>query len=456
MTAAETFAAWALDLDAASIPGEVRRAASRHLLDGVGVAVAAARHGDAAPAVEVASRGTEPQEATIIGSARKAPAPMAALANGVLVHALDYDDTHAESLVHPTAAVLPAALAVGEETGARGADLLAACVAGYEVVIRLGAAVEHGFHARGFHPTSVCGVFASALVAAKLMGLGVRETVGALGIAGSQASGSLEFLNAGTATKPLHPGLSGMSGVLAARLAAAGADGPASIFEGSYGLFRSFLGVTVEPSRLTAGLGERWETTRITIKPYPACQLSHASLDALQSVRQKISDVNEIERITFELPRGTVDIVCEPAKSKQRPRTPYEGKFSLPYCAATLLIDGHVTIDSFEPDRLRREEILSVAARVGYREVAFAGPPADAPGVVDVGLAGGEILTGRVEESRGGPSNPLTDDELLAKFFSNCGGRFPSSEAVADALLDIESLPSVGSVLAATVWQEVS
>ena len=434
VTAAETFAEWALSLRAGDVPAEVRAAAKRHILDGLGCAIAAART-SAVPYATALVDGTD--EATVIGSGARASVPHAALANGILVHALDFDDTHAKALVHSTAAVLPTAFAVGEHAEASGADVLTAAVAGYEVVNRLGAAIPHGFHTRGFHATSVCGVFASALIASQLLGLDVRTTVDALGIAGSTAAGSLEFLSTGSSTKQLHPGLAAMNGIVAARLAKAGADGPASIFEGEHGLYRSYLGADVDPAVLTEGLGDRWETTRITIKPYPACQLSHASLDALRAAG--IPSATEIEAVSFEVPRDIADIVC----GKPEPRTPYEGKFSLEYSAAALVVDGDVTVRSFEPDALSRPDVLALAARVRWNERRFDGVPAEAPGLCEVRLRDGTLLRGEVAKSRGGPESPLSDDELLAKFRANGG-----SDTIAEAVLSLESQPSLAGVIA--------
>jgi 2-methylcitrate dehydratase PrpD len=424
MTAAETFATWALGLRLDDVPGDVAHAASRHLLDGLGCAIAAVRTG-AAPF------------ATALAPAAGAPVEMAAFANGVLVHALDYDDTHAGALVHATAAVLPAAFAVGEAAGSSGAEVLCAAITGYEVVIRLGAAVTHGFHARGFHATSVCGVFGAALVASRLLGLSERATVNALGIAGSAAAGSLEFLNTGSSTKQLHPGFSAMNGVAAARLAHAGAEGPDTIFEGPHGLYRSYLGVDVDPAALTEGLGRRWETTRITIKPYPACQLSHASLDALRACGA--FEPADVERITFAVPDGVSTIVC----GKPVPRTPYEGKFSLEYCAGALLADGDLTVASFEPEALERADVLGLAARVLWSDRPFDGAPADAPGICEVKLRDDTVMRGEVAKSRGGPDAPLSDDEVRAKFSANGG-----ADALADDLLSLVEQPSIAQVLA--------
>jgi 2-methylcitrate dehydratase PrpD len=451
MTAAETFADWALSLRLAGVPDDVTHAASRHLLDGLGCAVAAARLGAAPYATALAS--SERGGATVIGLGHRVPAHTAALANGILMHALDYDDTHTEALVHATAAVFPAAFAVGEQVDASGEEVLAACIAGYETVLRLGAAVTHGFHARGFHATSVCGVFAAALAAAKLMGLSVDQTTNALGIAGSAAAGSLEFLSTGAATKQLHPGLASMNGIVAARLAAAGAEGPASIFEGDYGLFRSYVGASVAAQDLTEGLGTRWETTRITIKPYPACQLSHASLDALSVLRGQLDDPGEVTEIRAALPSASLPIVCEPAEGKRRPRTPYEGKFSLQYSLASLFVDGSLGLDSFSPAALERPDVLAVADRVTFTERPFDGAPADAPGVVDVVLTGGALRGFRVERSRGGPDWPLSDEEVVAKFLANFGSDRAAS--VTDRMLHLSREPAIGPLLAETALEAV-
>jgi 2-methylcitrate dehydratase PrpD len=439
--AATAFAGWALALRIDDVPSDVIHHATRHVLDGLGCAHAAAHSGEVSYAVEVARSLGGPSEATIIGTGDRLGAAAAAFANGALIHALDFDDTHTEALVHATAAVLPAALAVGEEVDASGAATLSAIIAGYEIVARLGSVVRHGFHARGFHATSVCGVFASALIAAKLYGLSVEQTVNALGIAGSQAAGLLEFLATGSATKQLHPGFAAQSGIIAARLAAAGATGPVSIFEGEHGLFRAYLGVEVHVPSLIGSLGAQWETTRISIKPYPACQLSHASLDALATLLPL--DTGAIDSIVFDVPTDSVPIVCEPQDIKRVPRTAYEGKFSLPYSAASLAVDGTLTVASFEPTALARPDVLALAQRIAYRAVDIDRAPAEAPGRAEVRLHDGSKLVGSVEVSHGGPARPMSDDELIAKFVANAGSKEP-----VDVIFGLADAPHVAAVLA--------
>ncbi|MFE3454173.1 MmgE/PrpD family protein [Nonomuraea sp. NPDC059194] len=410
------------------VPEEVGEAALRHLLDALGTAVAATRLEAAGPAVAVARGLGGPPEATVIGSPGKIGAPAAALANGTLIHALDFDDTHAGGLVHATAPVLPAVLAVGEETGAGGAEALAALVIGLETVCRLGAAVPHGFHARGLHATSVCGVFAAALAASRLYRLTPEQAVHALGIAGSQAGGLLEFVNTGAATKQLHPGFAAQAGILAARLAAAGATGPASVFEGAYGLYAVHADRRVETRAVLAGLGADWELTRITVKPYPVCQLSHAALDAGAELRAMI-DGRDVTDVVVEIHPDAAQFVCGPGKD--RPASAYAAKFSLPWCLAVVLLDGELTVTAF--DRLDRPEVTALAARIRHQPVDFPCAAADQPGRVSALLADGTRVTAAVDRSGGGPGDPGIGELVRRKARANLGDR-------ADTLLTLSAV----------------
>jgi 2-methylcitrate dehydratase PrpD len=365
----------------------------------------------ARPALEVACQATAPQDASVPGLAARLPVTNAAFAIGALVHALDFDDTHPVALVHPTAVVLPVLSAVGQLVGADGAELEAAAVCGYEFVIRLGAAVPHGFHARGFHATSVCGVFAATLVAARLLGLSRSQAVSALGIAGSAAAGSMEFLAAGTETKSLHPALAAQAAVTAARLAAAGATGPATILEGRYGLFSAYL-QSPPPEALASDLGERWEVTRIDLKPYPCCHLIHATLDALHDAGRRADDV---ESCIIDLPEASMPIIAEPRVHKVRPRTSYEAKFSMPWTAAALLIDGVVTVDTFTD--IARPEVSRLAEAVTIRPMRYDSPPATAPGQAHLLTKSGAIV-----DAIAAPTGPVDHDTVaVEKFVANAG-----------------------------------
>lgn len=449
MSISQDIADWALALRLDDVPEEVKVAACSYLLDGLGTASAAARTNAADPALTVARALGGPPQATILaGNATesKVGAPAAALANGVLVHALDFDDTHAGGLVHATAPVLPAVLAVGEETCATGADVLAAAIVGLETVCRLGAVVPHGFHARGLHPTAICGVFAAALAAARLYHLSARQTVNALGIAGSQAGGLMEFLNSSASTKQLHPGFAAHNGVLAARLAAAGATGPESVFEGEYGLYHALLGRRIDSPQLVAELGKRWELSRTTIKPYPACQLSHAALDAAAKVRTQLDthSITQIKEIEVEIHPDAATVVCGPGK--EHPLSSYAAKFSMPWCVAALLIDGSLSLDTF--DRVNRPDVITLAKRIRHKRIDFGGVASDQPGTISVLLTDGTRHTAHVRRSAGGPDDPNINTLVHTKALANLGSG-NAARTIDSFMTDLAKQPTLTRLIAA-------
>lgn len=444
-------ATWARSLTADTIPGFVREAAQRHLLDGVGNAIAARRLGQAGPALPVARSLGGPPQAHPLGDTTAISAPAAAFANGVLMHVLDFDDTHAGALVHPTTVVAPAVLAVSEEVGATGAQAVTGLVAGLEVACRLGAAAPHGFHARGLHATAVVGPLAAA-VAATLLYRGSAATVAdAIGIAASAAGGLLEFLDTGANTKTLHPGSAGLNGVLAARLALAGAVGPDSVLEGRRGLYRALADREADAEVILAGLGERWECAAIGIKPYPSCQLMHAALDAVAAALATAEiRPEQITSIAVDVHPDSVAIVCGPGTGTRRPRSTYEAKFDLPWSVAALIHDGRITVDTYSAESIARPEVAATAARVVVTTVADTRPAADASGRAVVTLDDGTTVTGEVPGSRGTAALPMDDAAVLAKFRANTGGG-PAAEALSHTvfqLCDAESVSAVASLAA--------
>jgi 2-methylcitrate dehydratase PrpD len=242
-----------------------------------------------------------------------------------------------------------------------------------------------------------------------------------MGIAGSMAAGSLEFLHSDASTKQLHPGLAAQAALTAVELAAAGTRGPATILEGRYGLFGAYLGQAVPTSRLTRDLGSTWEVEHITLKPYPVCQLSHATLDAVSAIRGSI-DLDRVTSITARVPSSSVPIVCEPRGPKVAPTTAYEAKFSLPWCAAAMLIDGDVTLETFA-DVCARADIAALATRIRCEGYEYDDAPATAAGEVTFDVVGERGIVSTAAAGR-----VLSDFELLAKFVANAG---PGSESVA-------------------------
>ncbi|HZO06040.1 MAG TPA: MmgE/PrpD family protein [Solirubrobacterales bacterium] len=437
--AAGALAEWSAGLAYADLPAPVAEAAKLHLLDAVGAGLAglALDQLPAARAVALEMGGEE--EASGLGLPRRVGTAAAALANGSLMHALDFDDTHEVALVHSSAVVAAAALAVGEATGASGEELIAASVAGYEISSRVGLANPGALHLKGFHPTSVCGVFAAAAIAAKLRGLSAEQTTNALGIAGSQASGLMEFLADGSQTKPLHAGWAAHAGIVAAALAAHGATGPATVLEGRFGLLASHLG-EFDESGLAGELGERWETTAIAFKPYPTCHCTHAVLDAVAATGIGAEGIEEIVAVVPG--EVAVGLVLEPSERKARPRTPYDAKFSLPYCIGVLLTRGEVGVESFTADALDDEAALAIAAKVSYVVEEFEGGN-DLSGGVRARV-GGEEFEASVLRPRGGPANPIAADELRAKFLRNARLALGEqrAEELAEVMLGFERYPA--------------
>jgi 2-methylcitrate dehydratase PrpD len=454
-TAAGRLAAFATELSWEAIPPDVLDTAALHLLDTLGCGLAAHAMGVATAGRAVAAEMGGAPEATAIGLAGRLPAPQAALANAMLCHGLDWDDTHAGAVCHVGVVVGPAALAAGEARGRAGRDVLAALVAGSEVVARLGLAAGGRFHARGFHATSVCGVVGATAAAARLEGLDPAVAARALGIAGSLASGLLAFLEDGSPTKPIHPGWAAHGAIVATRLARHGAAGPAAVLEGRYGLYEAFVGPQPDAGlaleRELADLGDRWETRRLAVKPYPACHYVHGVLGAAeQATGGRPLAPDDIVEVVVTVPEASVPIVLEPAPAKAAPRTPYEGKFSLPYSAAALLVRGALDLGSYTAAAIADPAVLAVARRV--RHETRPGPAAAGafPGGIRIGLRDGRTLEADCPYQKGAPENPLARGEVVRKFRRNAALALPPAgvAALEAAVLGLRRVQDLSAALA--------
>src|SRR5882672_12599143 len=283
MTAAETIAGFATSSSLDDVPPEVVEHAKLHILDALGCGLAGHATGNGSEGrATMRELGGEPQ-ATVIGLTERLPAANAAFANAMTCHGLDFDDTHSDSGSHVSTVIAPAAFAAAELYGAGGRDVLAAIVAGNEVVCRVGMAAPGAFHARGFHPTAICGVFGATAAVSRLAGFDAETATRALGIAGSMASGIFAYLADGTPTKPIHPGWAAHGAHIATRLAYHGAAGPRSVFDARFGIYHAYLGIEPGSSGLVeqvSDLGSRWETPRIAYKPFPICHFTHGAIGA--------------------------------------------------------------------------------------------------------------------------------------------------------------------------------
>lgn len=415
---------FAISLTLKDIPKEVIIKAKMHILDTLGIMLAAYNHDAVKPIVNIVKSLKGSPESTVIGYDLRVPAPNAALANATIAHSVDYDDTHIGSVIHPSSVIVPTALAVGEKMGSTGRDLLEAIIAGYEAVIRLGLVAPTVFHLRGLHPTGVMGVFGSALVSGKIMGLSVEQLKWAFGIAGSLASGIRQAQAEGILLKPIHPGFASHNGILAALLAKEGLKGPCQVFEGVQGLFNAYLkGEKIEVERATAGLGEKWETLNISIKPYPTCHATHSSIDLALIFRDRYGiKLEDIEEFRVYVPKLTVHLVVEPYQEKISPKTPYAAKFSLPYTVTVALRKGRVGLWDFTEDAIKDVEILKYAKKIVgvHDEVYDKYIEQDLwPARAEVTTKDGASYEEEVLAPKGTPRNPMTKDEVIAKFLDN-------------------------------------
>ncbi|MFD3869467.1 MmgE/PrpD family protein [Streptomyces sp. NPDC058623] len=428
------------------VPVEILHDAAARTMDSLGNSLGAlGPHGEQDPrispqaaALALARAAGGARQATVIGGGLSVPADRAALVNGTLAHALDFDDTHLPSVLHPTASVLPAALAAAEATGADGAALLAAVAAGGEVCVRLGmASYDPGlrnsvFFEKGLHATSICGTVGAAVAAGLLYGLDSAELAHAIGIACSMGAGVIEANRTGGSVKRVHCGWAAHSGVCAAQFAAAGVTGPPTVLEGRFGFLTAFLDDRWHPEPLLRGLEdmgstENWEYARTVFKPYPSNHFTHPGIDCALALRRKglrAEDVVGARLGVASAPRRTIG---EPRAEKVRPRTPYHAKFSGPYTvAAALLADPdaagpvvrHTDFTAralADPARLGLAERVEVVAD-DQCEDEF---PLAFSAVLEVRTRQGRTLSARVAGSLGGPGRPLSEADLEGKFRVN-------------------------------------
>lgn len=435
------------------LPDEVIERTKRLILDISGVMVRARHDAESTPSLLAAVNrlGLANGTCSVIGDGVGYAPTAAALINGTLAHSLDFDDTHAEGSLHSSAPIVPAALAAAEMADASGRDLIAACVAGYEIQVRLSLALGPRDHyERGFHPTATCGVFAAAAAAGKLLGMDAGGIQNAFGIALSQAAGSMQFLVDGSWTKRSHVGQAASNGLLCATLAAEGFKGPEEAFEGRAGFFHAYA-PDPDPARATAGLGTSWETMRLGVKPYPSCRYSHAALDGLTALmREHAFEAEDVGSVEIGLSEVGWQIIGDPEDSKHNPDSIVAGQFSMPFCAAVVLREGGMVWDDYAK-HISDTETLALCRRIKtvVDERAEAAFPASMSGSVRI-TTGSETYETFVTDPKGEPENFMTDDEFRAKFDGLAAPYLSEAgaERFTQAILSLEQANSVRSITA--------
>jgi 2-methylcitrate dehydratase PrpD len=436
------------------VPKPVRERALQLMLDAVGVGLAARRYPFSertlAGAVALGGDGMS----TVIGHRERLPLRDAALVNGVLLHGLDFDDTHLTAIIHPTVTCLPAAFGVAEAQRASGADMLAAFIAGVECAIRIGTSVKGGFHHVGFHATGVISHFSSALVAGRLLGLDADALTRAQGIAASTASGVQVFLEEGAWTKRLHPGWGAVAGITAATLAKAGFFGPSRAYEGRFGLFETHLqehAAEVDLTRITAGLGTQWELPDTSIKPYPICHFIHGAAEAAIRLHGTLKPTPaSLAEIRVRIPKDTLPIVAEPAAVKTAPANDYDAKFSAQYVVATCLLKGRIGLAELTEAARNDPTVLALARRVVVEADPQSGYPKYMSGGVNLATADGQWHDEYVPINNGSGERALDGNGIAEKFFASVELTVPHAKAmrVREAILALETI-SVAELAAA-------
>ena len=429
-----------------ALPQEAVAAARMCVLDWLGSAIAGSVTEPGRMIRNVAQMLGDGGPATLIPEGRLVPVTSAAFHNGAVSHIVELDDLHRASILHPGAAVIPAALATAELVRASGPDFLAAVVAGYEVAIRVGEAVTPS-HYRYWHTTGTCGTFGAAAVSARLLGLDVGGIASALGSAGTQAAGLWEFLADGAMSKHLHPGKAAMNGVLSALLAREGFTAASRILEGEKGFFRA-MASSYDESRVTEGLGNSYRIAGMSFKVHASCRHTHSAIDtALDLLRRRRPNPADITAVHVETYQVALDVT-----SNSQPDSAYSAKFSLPFCVALALCRGKAGLAEFTEGTLHDPLVRKVMGQVSLVVAPDldAVHPAQWPARVTIWMRDGRTFTAQTDYPCGDPENPVTVSDLERKFSDLAtpvvGGLI--SRHLAATIGTLDTLPHVGEMTA--------
>ena len=402
------------NLDYKDLPPETIHQAKRCLLDYLGVILGGSTTQTGVKIRKFLSEFENKEEITAIGYQRKTDLFKAALVNGITSHALELDDGHRGSAVHIGSAVISAILPLIEQNRVDGKTALTGLIAGYETAIRIGNAIQPSHRKLGFHSTATCGTLGVAMAASKILNLSKQETHYALGIAGTSASGLLQFLEDGTEIKQYHPGKAAMNGLLSAYLSKSGLTAPDNILEGKRGFLQAFSD-KFNTSMISDSLGKTFVIMEVYFKPYAACRLCHSPIEAVLNILNSHGNLNtnDIKRIVVSTHKSAIDGHTDPF-----PKSIVGAKMSIPYCVAITLKTGMAGPHEFEPYLFNDPEVLSLSERVEIKEEQTFTKlvPLKRPAIVEIIMADGSKLCNRVDLPKGEPENPMSDMELKKKF----------------------------------------
>ena len=414
---AQTVAAWIAGTRADSLTPRALEMSRLLLVDVAGLCVAARREPYIAAAIAAADGDGV---CTALGHARPFTAFDSALVSGTAAHGEDFDDTFEGGPVHSGAVIVPAVLAACERERVPGERLAIGIATGVELMCRMSLVAPMGAHRAGFHPTAVFGAVAAAGGVSAALGLDAPAVTSALGIAGSMASGIIEYLAEGTWTKRMHAGWAAQAGIRAALMARGGFIGPRTVFEGTHGFYRAFApSVPPDFQPLVSGLGRRWVMEDVAFKPYACGTMTQPFIDCAIELAESGVDASDIGEIVCEVAEGTVHRLWEPLATKHRPPTAYAAKFSTPYCMAVGILDRRAGFAQFTPERVADRAVLDLAAKIRYVINPDDEYPRVFSGHLRAVLADGRERVIRRAHMRGGAQSPLTPGEVERKFADN-------------------------------------
>ena len=444
---AGVLANWIATTPTASFPPETIAMARNLVLDVAGLCVAARAQDYVLSTIAALDEGGV---CTAFGHKGGRNGFDAALLNGTAAHGEDYDDTFEGGPVHSGAVLVPALLAACERENLGGDALLRGLVVGSELLCRLSLVTPKAIHKAGFHPTAVIGTIAASAAVATAIGLSREQTVNAIGIAGSMASGIIEYLADGSWTKRMHAGWSAQCGLRAALMARGGFIGPRTVLEGTHGFYKAFAPSAVpDYAKLLDGLGTEWAMSTIAFKPYACGTMTQPFIDCGIALRTLGVQSADIADIICDVGEGTVHRLWEPLSLKHKPPTPYAAKFSTPFCIAVGFIDGRAGFCQFIEARIHDPEVLDLCGKIRYRIDPDNEYPRNFTGHIRATLHNGTIHELRQPHMRGGARDPLPQHELETKFAENCafGGWTPSQATkLAATISEIFDQPSLASL----------
>ncbi|EFZ9401885.1 MmgE/PrpD family protein [Campylobacter jejuni] len=462
----EILADFIFNLKYENIPNAVVQRAKELMLDSLGTAIAASKEECVLNAFKAFENLSTEKNTPIWINDQKLDPIYAAMLDGIASHALDFDDTHTEAILHASAILTPLCLSYGFHVSKDAKKIIKAFIIGWEIAARVGIASKGTFHKRGFHTTAIAGIFGSVSASAILLDLNKEQIINALGLAGSFASGVNEFLSNGSNSKVLHIANAIKNGIMVAHFAKNNMSGPLSIFEGRDNIFKCFgIEEECDKTELNKALGEIWQTMQVSIKPYPSCHFAHGLIDcaialkndglkadeischfahglidcaiALKNDGLKADEIKSIHCFVDEVP---ISFICDPLEAKYTPNSAYEAKFSMPFLMALGFFDGKITLESYE--NLKREEVLEFAKKISYKKRKSQGFPKYFPGHLEASLQDGRIIQKDVFINKGNFDNPLSFEELKAKFLANAQIYLDNAKAnkILDQIINLENL----------------